>query len=350
LPRRLARGDFAGNTCEVGKGIDHLHPDQRAALSRVVGIVREVFAVAVARATQPCKRSGEIHRIVLFGPLAASGPSVADTSVSGDPIDPIDLARDYTVLVVVSHRDLVAMPKYWRRAEGAIRHDPAIDRPVTMIVHAQGDVDARLARGGEFWMDIARTGIALYERPGAAPIDLTPIPSGGSEDEGIGIDALVARPGDTPDGVLRSWATRIDNAIRVARFCQETDNRRDAAFMLHQAAERAYFCHLLVRGQYAPRTHNLTFLRSLAEASEPRLAPCWPRMTKVERRRFDLLKRAYLDARYAPDYGIELEDLNAIAASVRALRDTVTALCRASPGERPSDQCPRAEAREAHGR
>jgi HEPN domain-containing protein len=332
MRRTLASATDLGKTSTVGPDIAHLPPDRRAALARIVDIAREAFAVAVSRGTQPWKRSGEIHRIVLFGPLAASGPSIADGPASGEA------ACDYTVLIVVSHRNLVTMPKYWRPAEDAIRYDPAIDRPVTMIVQAQDDVDAGIARGDAFWTGIARAGIALYERPGAAPVvpAAMPLPAPSLDDGGdnAGMADLAAQSAQTPDDLLRSWAARIDDAIRVARFCQETDNRRDAAFMLHQAAERAYFCHLLVRGQYAPRTHNLTFLRSLAEASEPRLVPSWARVAKADRRRFDLVKRAYVDARYTPDYAIEIEDLDAIAASVQGLRDTVTALCRAWLDER----------------
>jgi hypothetical protein len=52
-----------------------------------------------------------------------------------------------------------------------------------------------------------------------------------------------------------------------------------AAFNLHQAAETAYACFLLVRTLYFPRSHNIKFLRSLSEDNEPRLIEAWPRPT-----------------------------------------------------------------------
>jgi HEPN domain-containing protein len=104
--------------------------------------------------------------------------------------------------------------------------------------------------------------------------------------------------------------------------------RKDAAFMLHQAAERAYSCYLLVRSQYVPRSHNLKFLRSLAEDKEPRLIESWPRATKLDRRRFELVKRAYVEARYSSSYEISGDDLQAIAIAVRRLRDAVEAASR----------------------
>jgi len=56
-------------------------------------------------------------------------------------------------------------------------------------------------------------------------------------------------------------------------------------------------------------------LRSLAEGQESRLIQAWLRNTKIDRRRFELLKRAYVEARYSPNYEISADDLEALAAS-----------------------------------
>jgi hypothetical protein len=75
-----------------------------------------------------------------------------------------------------------------------------------------------------------------------------------------------------------------------------------------------------------PRSHNLKFLRSLAEDKEPRLVDSWPRATKLDRRRFELAKRAYVEARYSASYEIGSDDLQAITEAVRNLRNTVEAV------------------------
>ncbi len=77
-----------------------------------------------------------------------------------------------------------------------------------------------------------------------------------------------------------------------------------------------------------PRSHNIKFLRSLAEDKEPRLIDSWPRATRTDRRRFELAKRAYVEARYAKGYEISSEDLEAIIEAVRHLRDSVEAVSR----------------------
>jgi len=101
-----------------------------------------------------------------------------------------------------------------------------------------------------------------------------------------------------------------------------------AAFNLHQAAETAYACFLLAQTSYFPRSHNLKFLRSLAEDKDRRLVEAWPRETKLDRRRFELLKRAYVEARYSDAYEISADDLAALAASVGRLRSIVDEVCR----------------------
>ena len=80
----------------------------------------------------------------------------------------------------------------------------------------------------------------------------------------------------------------------------------------------AYSCFLLVRTLYFPRSHNIKFLRSLAEDKEPRLIEAFPRDTKLDRRRFELLKRAYVEARYSANYEISSDDLAALTSAFAA--------------------------------
>jgi hypothetical protein len=61
----------------------------------------------------------------------------------------------------------------------------------------------------------------------------------------------------------------------------------------------------------------------LAEDNDARLIAAWPRATKLDRRRFELLKRAYVEARYSANYEISRDDLDALTAGVRRLRDLV---------------------------
>jgi uncharacterized protein len=265
----------------------------------------EEFEAATGRATQPSRRNGRIYKIVLFGSYARD--DWVDEPENG-------YQSDFDLLIVVSHRDLTEIADYWYVAEDRILRDPAIGRPVNIVVHSLDEVNQALKRGEYFWVDIARDGIALYELPGhalAAPMPASPS------------DAM-----EMAEGYFRTQLSAVYRWLKLAEVSlaeQANDHEwsKAAAFNLHQATETAYACFLLVRTLYFPRSHNIKFLRSLAEDNEPRLIEAWPRASKLERRRFELLKRAYVEARYSANYEIGREDLDALMQSVRRLRDLV---------------------------
>ncbi len=285
--------------------VDHLPAVHQEELALATRILMDEFAVATSRSTQPWKKNGKIRKIVLFGSYAR-----------GDWVDEPEKGyqSDYDLLIIVSHEDLTEIADYWYVAEDKILRDTAIARPVNIIVHTLEEVNRGLKRGEYFWVDIARDGVVLYDLPGselATPMPLT------------AADAY-----EMASGYFADWLAKVDSAIKLANFAIQEDESNDAAFLLHQAGERAYTCYLLVRSQYVPRSHNLKFLRSLAEDREPRLVEAWPRSTKLDRRRFELTKRAYVEARYSAAYAIDNEDLQAIKAAVTSLRDIVETVSR----------------------
>jgi len=289
----------------VRKAIDHLPQTQQDELARATQILMDEFSVAISRATQPWKKNGRVQKVILFGSYARD--DWVDEPENG-------YQSDYDLLIIVSHPDLTDIAEYWYVAEDKILRDPTIGRPVNIIVHALEEVNQGLTRGEYFWVDIARDGIALYELPGT--VLATPKP------------LTAADAYEMASGYFDVWFEKIDHSLKIARFCLDEGQTNDAAFNLHQATERAYTCYLLSRVQYVPRSHNIKFLRSLAEDKEPRLIDSWPRATKIDRRRFELAKRAYVDARYSKNYEISTDDLTAITAAVRSLRDTVDAVSR----------------------
>lgn len=285
--------------------LDHLPEQQQAELARVRETLMTEFIQAISTSTQPWKKNGKILKIILFGSYAWN-----------DWVDEPDngYQSDFDLLVIVSHEDLTDIAGYWYIAEDKILHDPAVQRPVNIIVYTLDEVNKALGRGEYFWVDIVRDGVVLYELPQHALTAPKPLTAA---------DALAIAT-----EYFELWLPSADEFYDNFKFNLERDLRNNAAFQLHQATERLYICFLLVRTLYFPRSHNIKFLRSLAEDKEPRLVDAWPRETRIDRRRFELLKRAYVEARYSPSYEISVDDLDALAASVRRLRDIVEQLCR----------------------
>ncbi|PSO09983.1 putative nucleotidyltransferase [Sphingobium sp. AEW010] len=290
--------------------VDHLPSVQQGELDRVKQLLMGEFAEATARANQPWKKNGRILKVILFGSYARN--DWVDEPENG-------YQSDYDLLIIVSHPDLTDIADYWYVAEDKILRDTAIARPVNIIVHTLQEVNQALSRGEYFWVDIARDGIELYGLPGNALA--TPQPLTAADAYEMASKYFEEKLGDIDVWLETASAqqARTDDPIRY---------RRHAAFNLHQATETAYACFLLVRTLYFPRSHNIKFLRSLAEDSEPRLIEAWPRATRIDRRRFELLKRAYVEARYSASYEIGNDDLVALSQSVRALRDIVETVSR----------------------
>jgi len=223
----------------VRNNVEHLPSAQQDELERVKQILMDEFSNATARATQPWKKNGRIQNIILFGSYARD--DWVDDAAAG-------YQSDFDILVIVSHKDLTDVAEYWYAAEDRIQRDPAIARQVNIIVHTLEEVNEGLARGEYFWVDIARDGIMLYELPGSALA--TPKPQTSGDAHEMAATYFVERH------------AKIDDAIEIAEFCVEKGKLNDAAFMLHQAVERAYRAAIQSTRARAILTAIIIFLAS----------------------------------------------------------------------------------------
>lgn len=291
----------------------HLPDKQQAELARIRTILLTEFEAARnggGGGTQPWRRGGHIQKIILFGSYARD-----------DWVDEPDngYLSDYDLLIVVSHEQLTDIAHYWWAAEDKILNDPSIGRTVNLIVHDLADVNQALGRGEYFWTDIVRDGVALYDVPGHPFAVPKPMTASDAHEA-----ALYHYKDRFPD--IEVWFREA--AEHIARSGDTPRGRKHAAFRLHQGVETAYACVLLVNTFYFPRSHNIKFLRSLAEDIDKRLIAAWPRENRIDRRRFELLKRAYVEARYSDKYDASLEDLKALTEAATLLRDLVAKVCQ----------------------
>ncbi|MBV1688994.1 HEPN domain-containing protein [Novosphingobium sp. G106] len=289
--------------------LSHLPEKQRSELDRAVRILMEEFEKATVLGNQGWKRGGKIYKIILFGSYARH--DWVDDPKSG-------YQSDFDLLVVVSHEKLTDIAEYWYVAEDRILRDETIDRQVNIIVHDLDEVNKALKRGEYFWADIVRDGIVLYELPNHPLV--TPVPL--SKYDAV---QMAERYFEKYQASSADWLEWSLDAIRKGEVSTWPNK---AAFSLHQATETIYACYLLTTTFYFPKSHNLKFLRSLSEGKDHQLAEAWPQGSKIDRRRFESLKRAYVEARYSPNYKISIEDLDALFASVKRLSDIVAELCR----------------------
>src|SRR5690606_5042310 len=152
-------------------------------------------------------------------------------------------------------------------------------------------------------------GIVLFEEPGFGLAEPRPLSSA---------EALR----ETQD-YFEEWFESAAGFFDTAKYAVSQGRAKEAAFQLHQATERFYHCLFLVRTLYSPKTHNLNQLRQLAEDVEPRLKSVWPRTGKFERRCYELLREAYVKARYSRHYRITSQQLGWLVSRVAVLQQLV---------------------------
>ena len=281
-----------------------LSPGKKRELARAVEIIEEYFAKATSTRRAERLKNGRILKIILYGSYAR-----------GDWVhDPVGrYFSDFDLLIVVDHEDLTDR-EFWHEAENrTMPIGPDIRTPVSLIVHSLDDVNDQLDRGRYFFADIVREGVVVYDTPAGKlhkPADLR---------------ARLAL--EEAQRHYEKWMASSAEFQAGARFYIQRESANLAAFSLHQASEHLYHCVLLVTTLYSGKAHNLAFLRKKAEGIDTRLADAWPRETKFERRCFELLREAYVKARYSEHFKITAEELAWLAERVDVLRGLTATIC-----------------------
>jgi HEPN domain-containing protein/predicted nucleotidyltransferase len=220
---------------------------------------------------------------------------------------------DYDILLVAKKKDLDRQNK-WYALQDRLEQAPEILTPVSLIYHNVNYFNARLAEGQYFFTDIKKEGILLYDS--------------GRNRMAEARDLAPAENKHIAEGYFEQWFESAKAFFIDFRSALDRGSLKNAAFHLHQATEHSYAAILLVFSGYNPHTHNLRKLGMLAAIHEPGLKDIFPRNTKENRRRFELLKKAYIEARYSKQYSITREELQWLAERVEKLQEVAERICQ----------------------
>ena len=290
--------------------LDHLPPQKQREIERVVQLIFEEFEDAFALAKHDWKKAGRILKVILYG-------SYARGTWVDEPHTAKGYQSDYDLLIIVNDKRLTDRVKYWAKLDDRLMREYGVTKtlktPVNFIVHTLQEVNDGLAHGRYFFMDVKEDGVALYQSDDTelhTPKPKTPTQALAMAQE-----------------YFDEWFPLATSAKKGFHFFLEQQEWRDAAFILHQSAERLYHCVLLVCTFYTPHVHNLGFLRTQAERIDRRLTFIWPRELKRDRARFEKLKEAYVKARYSKHYRITKDELEWLGEQVEELGRVVHEVC-----------------------
>lgn len=292
--------------------LSHLPARNQRDLEVIVSAIFEEFEDAHKLASGE-RKAGRILKIILYGSMARGEGIYEPHTEKG-------YVSDYDILVIVNQDELTDH-EYWYHLENRLVRDymmlHRLRHPVSLIVHTLQEVNNNLADGRFFFLDVVKNAVALYQ----------------SDDSELAMPRP-KRPADAL-ALAREYFDEWYPSAGVFFISYEAvrssgDSQRflkNAAFQLHQAAERLYHTLLLTCTLYTPHSHNLENLRNQARKIDRRLVHVWPDDDRKSRRRFSLLKDAYVKARYSKHYRISSEDLDWLGERVRELSAIVREVC-----------------------
>ena len=271
--------------------IDHLPDDQQQKLQAITAVFTSPDV------TIP------VDMLILFGSRAR-----------GDWVDDQETGykSDYDLLVVVENEKQVNDLTVWGELERRVREIIG-DTPLTMIVHDIKFINREIRVGQYFWADIANEGVMLFDRRRFSLAK----PKALNAQERL---ALAERN-------FENWFDSAGKFWRGSRDYGARQWLKESAFLLHQATERYYHAAILVFTGYKQRTHDIELLGNLAGEQHALMVDLLPKTEPDDKHLFDLLKKAYIDARYSMSYRITADELAELQKRVLLLADRVRVAC-----------------------
>ena len=185
--------------------------------------------------------------------------------------------------------------------------------PIQFIHETINDLNKAIDKGYYFYTDITKEGILLYD-------------SGRQK---------LAEPHILNFKEIRDLANQYFNERfdRANSFFIDANNAfhrndfKQSSFYLHQAVENLYFAISLTYTLYSPKEHNLYKISGYAKRHCLDVNKAFPRNTDEERRLFQLLDDAYVQARYNPHFTVTQKDIETLIPRVEMLLEITNESC-----------------------
>lgn len=181
------------------------------------------------------------------------------------------------------------------------------------VVEDAAILNKELEKKQYFYTDIIKEGIKLYD---TKKVKLAkPRPLSFKEIKKIAVDEFAIY---YPDG---------EGFLEHGYFDYKKGTYKLGSFQLHQACERFYNAITLVFTNYRPKSHKLPELHGRVKEYARELSAVFPQTTPFEAHCYDLLCRAYIEARYNKDFAVTREELEYMIQRIEMLKEITYRLC-----------------------
>tara|TARA_B100000315_G_scaffold28327_1_gene24136 strand:+ start:375 stop:1244 length:870 start_codon:yes stop_codon:yes gene_type:complete len=280
------------------KSLSYLSKNKRDEIKAVVKIIKKMI---------------DAEFIILYGSYAR-GDWVEDV-YKGDDGTTYEYKSDYDLLIVVEDLPKYEYKGYRKRIKSKARSSEDCETRLSIIMHSVDEFKEAIKSGNYFFTDIKKEGILLHS---SRRFRLPAVKELSAKERKVKAKAN-----------FKNWFQSAKNFLFGFEKYLEAEKYKNAAFELHQAAERFYHTILLVFTDYKPKLHDLEDLGVQVDRLSSKLKNTFPKKTKEEKRLFNLLKSAYTEARYNMAYEITRKELKYLAGRVTTLRDLTEKICKA---------------------
>lgn len=260
------------------------------------------------------QRLKQTEMIILFGSYARNDYVVYDEKYEFGKIQ--FYVSDYDILVVTSGiSDGIAIKilsniedLYYDRAT-----DPDRQPPVQFISEDMKKLNKYLNDGRYFYTQIKQEGVVLYD---SGKFKL-------ARRRKLSFDEIKQQAQEYFNDKFES----ANEFLIGAKFYNEQLLYKKASFLLHQACESYIYAIRLVFTLENPKQHNLSKLLNSVKKYSNEFIKVFPQDTPEEKRLFELIKAAYVNGRYDPDFVVTKEDIDSLVPKVELLRDITKRIC-----------------------
>ena len=246
------------------------------------------------------ERVPHCEMIILYGSYARG------TFVEYDERDEFGILTsfmsDYDLLVVTSNMDVQEVGHLLNTVDDKYYKRPDYQVPIQFINDDIEKLNSDLSERRYFYTEIKKQGIMLYD-------------SGNYKLERarkLNFEEIWKQAQEYFDEKFET----ANDFLRSAMYDRKDEKYKMCSFHLHQTCENYFYALRLVHTLKNSKQHNLSKLLGST------------RKTKEEKRLFELLRLAYVEARYNKKFVVTKEDVDTLFPKIEKLRDITEQICK----------------------
>ena len=287
------------NFVDMKTSIDFLPEFVQCDLHELVGLIREEIK--------------DVIMIILYGSYAKNNYVIHDVRI-GPNGETTEYHSDYDIMIITRKRLGEREGTIETRIRDRFAESKTEVTKVQLVSESISKLNNALSQGHYFYVDAVNDGILLYD---SAEYELeTPHDLNFSEIKRIAENFYTKT---LEKGKRFLYHAQID--YRDKEFVE-------CAFFLHQATEYLLKCVPLVFSLYRYKEHELKFLLDMCKKYTLELVDVFPCRTEPEKHVFNLLCRAYVEARYNDNFIVTRNDIDTLVPRIEQLIQNVEKVCR----------------------